>query len=945
MTRIARSVAPLALALAACSGGAGTGGPHPPGATRFESAAPTVGATSLDTAPATGSGGPAPRANDGAAPARAVEEADVYRQAGSILYVLNAYRGLTIVDLADPAAPRMLARVPVTGTPVDLYLRGSVALVVVSDWFSYLPADGGSVTRPVRGSRLLAVDVADPAAPVLRADLAIDGQIQTTRIVGDVLYAVARRWWWYDWIGVGTPGSASTGVSGPAGQADIVLVASFDVADAGAPRAIDRLELPAGGWDTHAHVTATRATLSFAAWTLDAQGAWGPVTRFQVVDLSDAGGTLAAGASFDAAGLVRDRWSMDHDDATGLFRAVLATDWASGAALQVWNAPDPGTAEPLARLAVEVPESLTAVRFDGARVYLVTALRVDPLWVADTSDPAHPRLAGHLTMPGQLDFLEPRGDRLVALGHTNEAGQPFQLAVSLFDVSDASAPALLSRAIFGSSFGWLGAAADDLHKAFLVFDPPPAGIGLVLVPLQGWDAATGRYAGGTQLIDLSSDALTLRGFLSHPGAVSRAFPLDAQGQTLVALSDQALQTIGAADRGRPTEQARLDLARSVAALAIVGDQAVELCGDWYRGDMELAVTPALDPDAAVPLARFAVASPHARLYQDGTIAWLLAREPSTGQGWLQAVDLSDPVHPAARGRLSLDAEQSPVAVPGCWGYGDEAVRVGRALAVHRTVWLPRAQPYCPGCTERRDRVWVYDLSDPDRPALSAALELPGNGWSWGAVASGPYLWLTHFEWNEGSSRGRFYVDRIDLSSPASPVLLPKVNVPGVLFGASSDGTRIFTLETDWTDGTARTWAHALAVEDGEARLLRSARLAGSPSGAVLAGSHAYVATSTWTGTGSTTRLLALDADGLAVTSDQEVQGSWAWVFRAEGGKLFLQAGWAEQGFLIYGLGDPAHPALDRFVRTRGWVSDVVVSGGRAWLPAGPYGVTVVPLDP
>jgi len=938
-----RSLAPI-LALAgiaqlACGSGGSTPGPYPLGATIFESAAPSAGGQRLDAAPLAGS--PVPTAGPAASAPRAVEEADVYQRSGSLLYVLNAYRGLQVLDLADPSAPRLRSRLALAGTPVDLYLRGSVALVVVSDWFSYLPADGGHVARPVRGSRLFAVDVADPAAPRLLADLAIEGEIQETRIVGDVLYVVSRRWWWYEWIGPASPVAADVaGVAGPAGVADTVFVASFDLADPAAPRPVARLELPASGWDIHAHVTAERAVLSFAGWDLDGAGAWGPVTRFQVVDISDPGGALATGVAFAASGQVRDRWGMDYDAVTGLFRAVLASGWTGGAALEIWRFPSPRAAEPVSRLAVEVQESLTAARFDGGRVYLVTALRVDPLWVIDASDPAKPRLLGQLTMPGQLDFVEPRGDRLVALGHSNEAGQPFQLAVSLFDVADPTAPALLSRAVFGASWGWVGAAADDLRKAFLVFDAPPAGIGLVLVPVQGWDAASWRYAGGTQILDLSRDAVALRGFLSHPGAVRRVFPLDASGQALAALSDQALQTIDASDRARPTELARIDLARPVSALAVVGEHAVELCGDWTRGDMELAVTPALDPDAPMPLARVPVASPQARLFQDGPVSWLLARDAISGKGWLQAVDLTDPFHPVARGRLELDADVSPALGYGCWGYGDEATQVGRALAVHRTAWVPLGAQ-----SAWLDQVRVYDLADPDQPRLASTVTLPGNGWSWGLFSSGAFLWLSHFEWRPLSNRGRFYVDRIDLADIAHPVLLDKVNVPGILFAASEDGARLFTLETEWSASEPVTWAHGLWLRGSQASLYGSAKLSGYPSGAARAGEHAYVATASWAAGTGQPRLLALELAGMSVTGDQAVEGSWAWVSKATGGKLFLQAGWQGQGVLVYGLGDPARPALERFLRTRGWVTEIVVSGEHAWLPAGSYGVTVVPLAP
>jgi hypothetical protein len=596
-----------------------------------------------------------------------------------------------------------------------------------------------------------------------------------------------------------------------------------------------------------------------------------------------------------------------------------------------------------------VRESLTAARFDGPRVYLVTAMRIDPLWVVDAGDPAHPAIAGELTMPGQLDFLEARGDRIVALGHTNEAGQPFQLAVSLLDVADLSAPRLLSRAVFGAGFGWVAASADDLRKAFLVFDPPPASIGLVLVPVQGWNPSSWGYVSGTQLLDLSRDAVTARGFLGHPGVVTRAFPADTGGTRLVALSDQALQAIDATDRGAPTELARLDLARPVSTLAVIQGRAVELSGDFYRGDTELVVTPAADPEAAEALARVRVPAPSARMFRLGDVIWLLARDWATGSGWLQAVDFADPVHPVLRGKLDLSAADAPGFAPGWWGYGDEAALVGSALAIHRFSYVVCVTAPCAPV----DQVRVYDLSSPDRPRLASTVDIPGAGWSWGLTAAGHFLWLTHYEWFPVAATpagaleaGRFYVDRVDLSDPARPVLLAKVNVPGVLFAASADGRDLYTLETVWRDPTLSTWVHGLTLTDrGTARLRGSAGLAGYPAGAALGSGHAWAVTTTWSGTGSASRLSAVDLATMSVSSDQAVDGTWAWLAKAAGGKLFLQAGWQDQGVLVYGLADPASPSFERFVRTEGWVQDIVVEGSRAWLPSGAYGVPVIDLAP
>ena len=84
---------------------------------------------------------------------------------------------------------------------------------------------------------------------------------------------------------------------------------------------------------------------------------------------------------------------------------------------------------------------------------------------------------------------------------------------------------------------------------------------------------------------------------------------------------------------------------------------------------------------------------------------------------------------------------------------------------------------------------------------------------------------------------------------------------------------------------------------------------------------------------------------MQVRSRQRVDGAWAWLAKAAGGKLLLQAGWQDQGILVYGLADPARPAFEQFARTQGWVQDIVVGPGVAYLPSGPYGVPMVELAP
>ncbi len=98
-------------------------------------------------------------------------------------------------------------------------------------------------------------------------------------------------------------------------------------------------------------------------------------------------------------------------------------------------------------------EGIQGVRFVGDRGYVVTFRQVDPLFVIDLSDPAKPTLQGELTMPGFSTYLHPIDDhRLLAVGYAGtDNGQITGVQLSLFDVTDTTAPKLLDTLPFANS--------------------------------------------------------------------------------------------------------------------------------------------------------------------------------------------------------------------------------------------------------------------------------------------------------------------------------------------------------------------------------------------------------------------------------------------------------------------------------------------------------------
>jgi hypothetical protein len=175
------------------------------------------------------------------------------------------------------------------------------------------------------------------------------------------------------------------------------------------------------------------------------------------------------------------------------------------------------------------------VRFLADRGYVVTFRQVDPLYVVDLADPAAPRVAGELKIPGYSAYLHPVGDDLLlGIGQdATEQGQRLGLQASLFDVSDPSRPSRLDA----HPLGLASSEVEQDHHAFLWWAPER----LAVLPLQQYTGDS--PSGAVGLRATRAGGLGERGRIQHPGT----FPLPVRrslvvGERLVTVSDGGVAT-------------------------------------------------------------------------------------------------------------------------------------------------------------------------------------------------------------------------------------------------------------------------------------------------------------------------------------------------------------------------------------------------------------------
>jgi hypothetical protein len=740
----------------------------------------------------TGTGGsmnvpPAVPGGDGAA--RTIEEADVIKIVDGKLYALSRYGGLTVIDVSVPDQLTVLGDHKIMAEPFEMYVRNGLVFALYNGYADYDYDSAKGTWTYFQTSYVVALDATDPSMILELGRFPVGGNISDSRIIGDILYVAAYE----------------NGYCWGCGATPRTNVMSLDVSSPAGIRKVDQLtfEEREESYSWKRSLMATDQRLYIAG------PEWGPTepegTTIQVVDVSNPGGDMVAGAEVSIAGQIDSRWQMDE---TGGVLRVISQPFAwridRTPSIETFRIESSSSIVPLGSTSMTLPqpERLQSVRFDGSRAYAITFQQVDPLFTIDLSDPMNPRQVGELVMPGWVYHMEPRGDRVLGLGFDqgNDAGA---ITVSLFDVSDLAAPKMLSRVNFGGDWGSLAEDQDRIHKAFNILDEE----GLILVPFSGYsydEKATdgcyaGRYLSGVQLVDWADDALALEGVAPSIGQARRGLLHDGR---LLTMSDERVESFDISNRRTPRKTADLPIARMVTHSASVGDAVLRVSQNWWTSVTELDVTTVDavgDPTSLGVLSLPEVESSNrcyssswlGDVYSSGTNAYLVYQsysyDPNSGTNEqsvrVMTVDVSEPAAPRVVGNATIDID--PSYYYGYFGYwgpafvssGSSMVTNGSTLVVsgRPMIWDDRGY-----YVSRSGNLEVADLSNPTSPRITHVPMPDARGFT-GLLSSGSIVATSRYEPSPlGNGRVRFFLDRVDVSRPRAPVVLPTVSIPGSL---------------------------------------------------------------------------------------------------------------------------------------------------------------------
>jgi hypothetical protein len=528
----ALTLAPFLIAalLVAPSCGNDAPGEHRPGQTDFSSLEPGSGQRGAPSGPA---GAPAPNAGAGAGGASGtatgdsrastpapggrtdeVKEADIYKLDGTRLYYLNTYRGFIVYDVANPKQPQKVARLPVYGYPVEMFVEGNRVYALLRDALYLTQKSGRLEFERHNVSQLVTIDVSDAGNPRILQTMDIVGQLRegVSRKVGNTIYVVSEMFGGYYW------GWRQPGQTQPKEQA---WVYSFDVSNPAAPRKAGELQIFEGGNENRSDpksgtyynrrfagvsISATSNALMVAEnWeTYSSSNTCGNSEQqavISLIDISDATGVIRRHTRFETTGHLDDQFKMTYvvDDATrrGTFFGIFAR-WAWRGCggreirntLESWDVSNGARPARLAALDFGKPEeTVRASAFDVKRnvVYAITARQIDPLYAIDISNPAAPRVLSQIDgLSGSVSVFRTvaGGQFLLGVGQDQSAScagpmdtmeiQRTRMALSIVDVRDLARIRLVQRScvtIAGAEWIWsqVNNNQDQAHKMLGMF--------------------------------------------------------------------------------------------------------------------------------------------------------------------------------------------------------------------------------------------------------------------------------------------------------------------------------------------------------------------------------------------------------------------------------------------------------------------------------------------
>lgn len=383
-----------------------------------------------------------------------VDEQDKIENDGRYLYYVTNDQTVRIVDTQTMQQVGRVEPFNSSITNTAIYYRND-RLVVLGVWYG----------KTKQQTVIRVFDVTDRAAPGLLKTVEQDGILFDSRLTGDRLivlsndsvpiYDLETKGGYANYEDVVPCTVVDGGEAQPLDATCITIMPDSESERYLVITTLDLDTLAGGGPHTSAILGAGDtvyctekqlfvASVDYGSFYATAR-AFSEVTT-NLYEFSFLGATVALEHSGAVAGTLNNSFSLDSADGT-LRVATTGTD-SKGKTINRITVLDENLKE-IGRIDGIAPgETIRAVRYIGQYGYVVTFERTDPLFVIDFSDKTNPKIVAALKLPGFSSYLHPFNGYLIGVGTDgDEDGATDGLKISLFDVSDPTAPREIDKLV------------------------------------------------------------------------------------------------------------------------------------------------------------------------------------------------------------------------------------------------------------------------------------------------------------------------------------------------------------------------------------------------------------------------------------------------------------------------------------------------------------------
>ncbi len=407
-----------------------------------------------------------------------VDEADIVKTDGKYIYIAtnnvyySASQNSVYIVKADPQDSRVIAKIALGNNTyvAGLFLsQDSSKLVVIGSQYQLYAYEEAAQSEEILSypyyssvnTFLSVYDVSEKASPVLARNLTLSGSYFNSRMIGDYVYAVVSQPTYFVNNEVVLP---QVYENSKAFEIEPTSIRYADTVDSYFTfttfiglNIMDSAQEPTNmtvmmGGTSNMYVSLGNIYVTYPTWS--EQGQYTSIYRISV-----SGGILSDKiVKGSVLGYVLNQYSMD--EYNGYFRLATTSQKNQTQQNNVYvldmNLNVTGKVENLAK-----GERIYSARFMGDKCYLVTFRQVDPFFVLDMSNPAEPKVAGELKIPGYSSYLHPYDENYV-IGLGKEGNM---VKLSLFDVSNVNDPKEVAKYIVEGD--WTDSQALQDPHAFL----------------------------------------------------------------------------------------------------------------------------------------------------------------------------------------------------------------------------------------------------------------------------------------------------------------------------------------------------------------------------------------------------------------------------------------------------------------------------------------------